>query len=63
MSKPTTKQIRAAAHRLYDGVLHDPQMIVINDAAQELRHEDDDPGTWITVSVWVPDRIALEQEP
>lgn len=62
--KPTIEQICRAAHRLYNGGALDGRMILIGDQPYLVRHEDGDcSGTWIDVSVFVPDVDASEVKP
>lgn len=61
---PTLAQVRRAAHRLYDGPWWDPRMIIVCDDPRLVRHEDGDrSGTWVDVSVFVPDSVAREAKP
>lgn len=55
MSKPTLDQIKAGAHNLY-GRHGDMRQIIVCNPPRLVRHEDGaESGTWIDVSVFVPD--------
>lgn len=64
-TRPTLNQLRRAARRLY-GQWFDERQIYIVEKPHTVRHDDPQMGshgTWIDVSVYVPDVDALEEKP